>query len=74
MAVYTCKYCGHQSPSSTLAGGSCSKSPTKRHVLMNATEKLKQYICIHCGHKSPSSTLAGSSCSKSPHKYHELLG
>ena len=53
-----CKYCG----STAIAGGSCSKSPTKYHVVEIPGK------CIYCG----STAFAGGSCSKSPHKYHEV--
>lgn len=49
-----CRYCG----STTRAGGSCSKSPSKYHVVE------EDGCCIYCGSK----TRAGGSCSKSPHK------
>jgi hypothetical protein len=51
-----CKYCG----STTSAGGSCSRSPTKHHVVYLAGK------CIYCG----STTSAGGSCSNSPTKHH----
>lgn len=57
----TCIYCG----STVSAGGSCSKSPSKGHVVDSGPKK-----CIHCG----SSVSAGGSCSKSPSKGHVLGG
>ncbi|TQR33756.1 hypothetical protein DMB92_02410 [Campylobacter sp. MIT 99-7217] len=74
MATYTCKYCGAQSCNSSFARNSCSKSPTKSHVLMSATEKLAKYTCVHCGGSSGVPSFARNSCSKSPTKTHELLG
>ena len=74
MATYTCKYCGTQSSSASFAGNSCSKSPHKKHELMNATEKQQRYTCKYCGSSSSSASFARNSCSKSPHKSHELLG
>ena len=53
-----CKYCGL----TTNAGGSCSKSPIKTHVVKIPGK------CIYCG----LTTNAGGSCSKSPHKFHEV--
>ncbi len=52
-----CIYCG----STSSAGGSCSKSPTKGHVKPSDGEH-----CIYCG----SSSSPGGSCSKSPSKGH----
>lgn len=49
-----CKYCG----TSTTAGGGCSKSPTKTHVVY---EPLK---CIYCGVK----TTAGEGVQKAHQK------
>ncbi|TLD96819.1 hypothetical protein LS71_004270 [Helicobacter jaachi] len=74
MAVYTCKYCGKQSSAASFAKNSCSKSPTKSHVLMEATTKLSKYVCKHCGSSSSVSSFAANSCSKSPTKSHELIG
>ncbi|OBV28551.1 hypothetical protein BKN38_01145 [Helicobacter sp. CLO-3] len=74
MVVYTCKHCGSQSSNASFARNSCSKSPTKSHELMNATEKLSKYICKYCGSSSSSASFARNSCSKSPTKSHELLG
>ena len=53
-----CMYCGQN----VRAGGSCSKSPSKYHVVDNGPD-----YCVYCGQK----VRAGGSCSKSPHKYHE---
>lgn len=53
-----CKYCG----STAIAGGSCSKSPTKYHVVEIPGK------CIYCG----STAFAGGSCSKSPIRSHVL--
>lgn len=53
-----CKYCGINA----TAGGSCSKSPTKHHVVEIPGK------CIYCG----ITATAGGTCSKSPHKYHEV--
>lgn len=53
-----CKYCGNR----VSAGGGCSKSPTKCHVV-----EIPGH-CIYCGNK----VNAGGGCSKSPHKTHEV--
>ncbi len=53
-----CIYCGQK----VSAGGSCSKSPIKTHVV-----EIPGH-CIYCG----SRVSAGGSCSKSPHKHHEV--
>lgn len=53
-----CKYCG----ATTSAGGGCSKSPTKYHVVEIPGK------CIYCG----ATTSAGGGCSKSPTKGHVL--
>jgi len=51
-----CSYCG-----SSSVGGSCSKSPTKYHAI------IQQGKCTYCG-----SSSVGGSCSKSQTKYHVM--
>jgi len=72
MANFYCKHCGvkHSSVHS-LVNSSCTRSPTKKHVLYEGSEK-SQYTCKHCGVKhSTLHSLTNSSCMKSPTKKHE---
>ncbi|NIZ47138.1 hypothetical protein HCT46_04310 [Spirochaetales bacterium BR208] len=68
---FYCEYCGTKNSSiAGLVNLSCSKSPTKKHVLYEGTEK-SQYACKHCGTKNSSiAGLVSLSCSKSPTKKH----
>jgi hypothetical protein len=72
MAKYYCKYCGSSSVSiAGLTGGSCSKSPSKRHQPYEGNEKSK-YYCEYCGLSSGSiAGLTSGPCSKSPSKHHQ---
>jgi DNA-directed RNA polymerase subunit RPC12/RpoP len=71
MAVY-CKHCGQSMPDvRALTSNSCMKSPTKKHVLYEGSEK-SSYTCKHCGQKMNSiRALTSNACMKSPVKFHE---
>lgn len=71
MEKFYCEYCGSEYSSvRSLTGGSCSHSPTKRHVLYEGTEKAR-YTCKYCGSQYSSiHSMVGGSCSKSPTKRH----
>ena len=60
MAQSKCRYCGRTFSN----GGSCSSSPTKKHVLLEVDGKH----CVYCGRTFSS----GGSCSSSPTKKHAL--
>jgi hypothetical protein len=54
-----------------LANGGCIRSPSKKHVLYEGSEKSK-YICKYCGMTNNSiAGLTGGGCHKSPTKRHE---
>jgi hypothetical protein len=55
-----CRYCGMM----TSAGGGCSRSPTRTHVVLLPNK------CIYCG----MTTSAGGGCSKNPEKTHVVDG
>ncbi|NIZ19842.1 hypothetical protein [Entomospira culicis] len=68
---FYCECCGKKySNVRDLTSNSCSKSPTKKHVLYEGSEK-KQYTCKLCGKMySNLVDLTSNSCSKSPTKKH----
>ena len=67
----TCEYCGSRySNLQSLTSGSCSKSPSGKHVPYEGDEK-SQYYCEYCGSKySNLQSLTSGSCSKSPTRKH----
>jgi len=69
---YYCKYCDQQFSSViALTNLGCSRSPTKKHVLYEGTEK-SQYICKHCGQKFRGIVnMVNATCHKSPTMKHE---
>ncbi len=71
MEKFYCEYCGADYSSvRSLTGGSCSRSPTKKHILYEGTEKSR-YTCKYCGSQYSSiRSMVGGSCSKSPTKRH----
>ncbi|NIZ40357.1 hypothetical protein PVA45_02370 [Entomospira entomophila] len=68
---FYCECCGTKYSSvAQLTNSGCSKSPTKKHVLYEGSEKA-QYTCKYCGTKYSSiAQLTNSGCSKSPTKKH----
>ena len=62
-----CKCCGAKYSSvQSLTSGSCSKSPSRRHVLYSGNEQV-HYYCEYCGSRySTIQSLTSGSCSKSP--------
>ncbi|MCL1973125.1 MAG: hypothetical protein FWG57_09130 [Endomicrobia bacterium] len=78
-----CKYCGKEIANSGSllvgkgSGGICSNSPTKKHVLANATGN-KILHCKYCGKavRNNGSLLVGAGlggiCPNSPNKKHRL--
>jgi predicted SprT family Zn-dependent metalloprotease len=54
-----------------LVSNACMKSPTKKHVLYEGSEKAS-YTCKHCGQKMNSiRALTTNVCMKSPAKFHD---
>jgi len=72
MPNYYCKCCGMKNATvQGLVNGGCSRSPSKRHVLYEGSEKSR-YVCKYCGMTNNSiAGLTGGGCHKSPTKRHE---
>ena len=71
MEKFYCECCGADYSSvHSLISCSCSRSPTKKHILYEGTEKSR-YTCKYCGKQYPSiHSMVICSCSKSPTKRH----
>lgn len=64
---FICSCCGHKS--SSASSGSCSSSPSRNHIYMEASSG--GYLCKFCGHAS--SSASSGSCSQSPHDKHMYI-
>lgn len=69
---YCCKFCSSTSTSDGLKNLSCSKSPTKKHVVFQIDNNRK-YYCQMCGMCGSPSNMCSSRCSKSLTGYHAVL-